>query len=894
MPTASRLRTLWANLFRRERVERDLDAEVRGYGELLEEENVREGMTPGDARRAARLEMGGPEQLKEEVRSARAGSWLENFWQDIRYGLRMLRKNPGFTIVAVLTLALGLGANTAIFSVIRGVLLQALPFRDPGRIVMVRGTVAGQPTGAISYPDYLDLRAQSHSFADIGAYSSGELILNGSERSERVLCEVVSDSYFPVLGVSPMLGRTFLPEENQVPGARPVAVIGFGLWNRLYGGDQDVLGKTIRLNNADYTIIGVMPRGFTGFSDAAEAWIPVMMRDVAWPETAQFNMIYGRDNRWMRMVARLKPVVSKEQAQAEADGIAAGLRATHPKENRDRGFLIRPARDVFVGTAQKPLLMLLGAVGFVLLIACANVVNLVLARMASREREFAVRIALGAPRGRLARQLLTECLLLASFGAGAALALVAGTMRALVSLLPMSFPSFAVVSLDRQVLLFTFLLTFGTACLLAVLPARAVGRRDLQESLKESAKGSGGKRGRRAHAILVVSEVALATILLAGAALLLKSFSKLMGNDPGFRPDHLVTMRFYVPDHYKGEERQRFGPQLAQYASTLPGVDSAAVTFIDPFLWGGFGRGFTLEGKSQLATRDQDSITYQEMGPGYFSTMGTPLIRGREFTWQDSPTAPHVVMVNESFARRFWPGENAIGKRLKYGGNPNDATSRKYPWMEVIGVVEDVKFDSLRQDPSESPVVYASLLQSEVVINMSLIVRTKGDPGGMIPALHDALSRHDPEIPLYSMATIEDRMRASSADTRSYALLLALFAALALSLCAIGIYGVIAFWVAQRTREIGIRLALGASRADVLRMVAGTGLRLTLTGLFIGLLASLMLTRALGSLLYEVRPFDPAVFAAMSLLLCSVAFVACWVPARRAMRVDPMEALRHE
>ncbi len=884
-----RLRSGAQNLLRRERVERELEEEVRGYESMLRDENAKRGMKTDEARRAARIEMGGPEQLKEGVRSARAGAWTESVLQDLRFAFRMLRKNPGFAAIAILTLALGIGANTAIFSVIRGVLLQSLPFHDASQIVMLRGTVAGQPTGSVSYPDYLDFRARNASLQDVGAYTTLDLVLGSSDHSERIRGEMASETYFPVLGVSPMMGRTFLPEENKTLGSGAVAVIGYGLWQRAFAADNAIVGKTVKLSDANYTIVGVMPRGFTGFSDKAEIWIPIMMHDAVWPQTARYNIVFGRGNRWLRMVGRLRAGVSLEQAQAESTSIANALQVENPEDNKDRGLLVRRAQDVFVGAARKPLLMLLGAVGFVLLIACANVVNLVLAKIASRDREFAVRAALGAPRSRLVRQLLTECVVLAAFGAGAAVCVVVASVSSLVTLFPLTFPSYAVVRVDREVMAFTALLTILTAGLLVLLPAFAVGRRELHETLKEGSRGSSGSRGRRLHSILVVSEVALAAILLVGAGLLLKSFAQLISEDTGFRPDNLVTMRFEVPAQITGEARNRFGPDLADHLSQMPEVESAAVTFVDPFVWGGFGRGFTLEDHEQLSSSEQDSITYQEAGPNYFHTMGIPIVRGREFSKQDSLTTPHVVMVNNAFAKRFWPGQNPIGKRLRFG-----VTNTKNPWMEVIGLAGDVKFDSLKQDPADSPVVYAAIQQSEVIEDMSVVIRTKVDPAAMIPSLRQEIASVNPAIALFSVATLHERMLENSADARAYAALLGIFAGLAAVLCAIGIYGVISFWVAQRTREIGIRVALGAGRGQVLRLVAGRGLRLTVIGLAVGTAAALGLTRALRGMLYEVQPFDPGIFVAMLAVMSAIALLACWIPARRAMNVDPIVALRDE
>lgn len=880
--------SLLRNLFRRKKVERELDEEVRGYASMLEDENRASGMNASASKRESRIELGGIEQVKEEVRSARAGFWLESVAQDLRFAFRMLRKNPGFTAVAILTLALGIGANTAIFSVIRGVLLQTLPFRDPSQIVMVRGTVGGQPTGSISYPDYLDYRARNTLLREVGAYTTLDLVLGEGDHSERIPSEMATGSYFTALGVSPFMGRAFLPDDNKSLGASAVAVIGYGLWQRAFAADPNILGKSIRLSDSAYTIVGVMPRGFTGFSDKAELWIPVMMHDAVWPQTAKFNIVFGRGNRWLRMVARLRDRASVPQVQAESDSIAAALRGEHPDDNKDRGFLIRRAQDVFIGAARKPLLMLLGAVGFVLLIACANVMNLVLAKMVSRDSEFALRVALGAPRTRLVRQLLTECIVLASAGAIAAICVVMASVRALVSLFPLTFPSYAVIHVDREVLAFTALLTLLSAGLLASLPAFSLGRRELHETLKEGGR-SGGAQNRSTHSGLVVAEVALAAVLLVGAGLLLKSFAQLIGGDTGFRPDHLVTLRFEVPVQITGEARNRFGPDLAARISQMPEVESAGVTFVDPFVWGGFGRGFTLEDHERLSTSEQDSITYQESGPGYFGTMGIQVLQGREFTQRDSISAPHVVVVNRSFARKFWPGQNPIGKRVKYG-----ARDSNNPWMEVVGVVADTKFDSLRQDPADSPVICAAILQSEVIEDMSLVVRTKVDPASLVPALRQQIAAYNPAIALFSVATLHERMLESSADARAYAALLGIFAGMAAALCAIGIYGVISFWVAQRTREIGIRVALGASRSEILRLAAGRGLRLTFVGLTVGLAASLALTRALSGMLYEVKPFDPAVFAAMVVLMAAIALAACWIPARRAMNVDPIIALRNE
>jgi len=877
-------------IFRRRKLDSELDAELRAHLDALTEENIRRGMTSEEARHAARREFGGVEQTKELYRERRGLPFFETLFHDIRFGARMLAKNPGFTIVAVLALALGIGANTAIFSVVKAVLLRGLPFKDPAQLVRVNESVAKGGRSPVAYPNYLDWRAQNSVFEEMAAFGNCEMILDGKDKSDRLDCEQVSDTYFPLLGVSAVLGRTFTPEENSVPMKHAVALIGSGLWQRRFGSDPQVLGKPIRLNDYEYTIVGVLPKGFLGYSDLAEVWIPMMMRDAAWPQVAKYDYLHTRDIHFHKVLARLKPGVSIAMAQTQMETIAARLAKAYPKENRERGVLVTPATEDYVRSFRSPLLVLLGAVTFVLLIACANVTNLILTRSAARDRELAIRLALGAGRGRLIRQFFAESLLLTLGGALAGVALAFWGLDLLVSVLPVTFPSFTHVSLDSGVLFFVFVLAAGTALLLTILPVLNSARADVNESLKESVKSSASLRGRQTGRLLIVSEVALALVLMIGAGLMLRSLGHLLGDSLGFQPDHLVTLRFYVPDRkYEGDGRNRFGPELAERIAQFPGVKSAATTFIDPFLWGGFQRGFIVEGHAPISNADADAVYYQEVGPNYFHTMEIPLMQGRDFSTRDSLSTSGVVMVSESFARRYWPGQDAVGKRIRYGGA--DSTN---PWLQVIGVAGNVKYNSLRQDPEAEPVIYGALLQSEVIINMSLVVRTHNSPEAMLGPLREEMQRIDPAIPVYNVATLSERMYKDSAETRSYGLLLALFAALALVLAAVGIYGVMSYWVTQRTREMGIRLSFGAKPSDLHRLVIGEGIRLALAGIAAGALGSVLLTRAMASLLYGVKPFDPVLFAVLAAGLTVVVILACYIPARRATKVDPMVALRYE
>jgi len=877
-------------MLRRSRMESEMDAELRFHMEAYAEDLMRSGVPRQEAMRRARLEFGGIEGTKEECREARGVSFVETLVQDVRYALRMLRKSPGFTVVAVLTLALGIGANTAIFSLVRGVLLRGLPFRDATRILQIQETTGGGGRNPVSYPNYLDWKAQGHSFEEMAAYSNAEFIVSGPDKAERIYGEEITETYFPLLGVQAALGRTFLPEENQTPMARAVAMISYGLWQRVYGSDPQTIGKRIRLNNFDYAIVGVAPRGFNGFSDSAEAWIPFMMRDAAWPEVAKFDFLHSRDVHFVKVLGRLQPGASMPSATAEVASIAANLRRAFPKENQERGIMLRPAAESLIGTFRTPLLVLLAAVGLVLLIACANVINLLLTRSVARNRELAVRLSLGATRARLLRQLVTESVLLSILGTSAGIVLASWGTGALLRVMPVELPSFVSVRVDREVLLFGCGLALLTGLLLGVIPALGATRIAPAESLKEGAKGSGGIRSRKMGGILVAAEVAVCLVLLIGAGLLLQSVRRMLTADPGFKPDHLVTLRFYVPArHFEGDGKNRFGPRLAEAIATVPGVQSAAVSFIDPFVWSGFSRGFTLEGHSPLSAAEIDEVYYQEIGPNFFHTMGIPLKAGRELTTHDDLQTPGRVVVNEAFAGRYWPRESPLGKRLKYG--PADS---HYAWMEVVGVAGDSKFESLRQNADDSPVLYGALLQSEVIMNMSLVARTQGDPAAMIGTLREAIQRFDPEIPVYNVDTIGDRMRGSVSEARSYATLLALFAGLALALAVVGIYGVISYWVTQRTQEMGIRMTLGARSEDILRLVIWEGISLMLVGVAAGALCALVVTRAMRSMLFEVSAADPWTYITLTAVLLLVGAFAAYVPARRAMRVDPMVALRYE
>ena len=886
-----RLRTLWlrlAALLQKNRRDREFAAELDSHIALHTDENLRRGLSPAEARREALIKLGGVESAREAWRDQRGGRLLENFAHDIRFGLRMLRKNPGFTIIAILTLALGIGATTALFSVVNAALLRGLPYPNAERLMIVRETTPGGGLGFDAYPNYLDWKAENRSFESLAAYSYSIYNLEAGEGVERLSGELVGGDYFTLLGVRAVEGRVILPSETATSGANPVAVISYGLWQRNFGGDPAVIGRSVRINEAPFTIVGVLPPGFLGLSGTADLWTPITMYNQLFPQLAQFDFLHNRDTHWHRALGLLRPGVTFEQARAEMKQIGDRLAADYPNENKGRSAGVYRVTDVLQGRLKTPLWLLLGAVGFVLLIACANVANLLLTRMVARERELSVRAALGAGRARLLQQLSTESLVLSALGGLAGVALSVAARRTLAASLPVELPAFALVTTDGSVRLFSVVLTLLAALFVGLAPARRAAGAHAEDALRSGARTLGGRRARRLGDILCISQIALAMVLLAGAGLLVRTLWAMQRIDLGFRTDHLALLRFDVPNRgFEGEKRLHVGEILAESVRALPGVESAAVTFVDPFIWSGINRGFTIEGRP--STRgDEENILSEEIGPAFFRTLDAPMIQGREFTLADSSSAQPVVIVSKSFANRFWPGQSALGKRMRLGG-----LDSHYPWMIVVGIAGDVQLESLIGDRS-TPAFFLPLLQSEVIIGLDLIVRTSGRPENILATLRGHIQRFDRNLPVYSLATMEERLSGQMASTRSFVLLLAFFSGSALLLAALGVYGVLSAGVSQRMRELGVRRALGAQPADVLRLVVRRGVLLTFAGAAAGILAALALARFLRTLLYGVTSADPLAFFAAALLLAAVAVLACLLPAWRATRVDPLVTLRYE
>jgi putative ABC transport system permease protein len=825
---------------------------------------------------------------------------MDNLWQDLRYGIRMLLRSPGFTLVGVLALALGIGANTAIFSVVNAVLLRPLPYPDPDRLVLLSENFSrlGLNRISVSAPEFIDYRDRSQSFERVAAYKYLNFNLTGVDEPERILGASVSAGLFTLLGINPSRGRAFLPEEDQ-PGGHPVVVLSHGLWQRRFGADPSVVGKTLRLNGNHMTVVGIMPPGFQ-FPAQAELWAPIVFNDDA---------LRQRQSRSLRVIARLKPDVTLKQAQAEMSTFARQLTQQYPDiylESNGWSITLTPLREQMVGNLRTTLLVLLGAVGFVLLIACANVANLLLARAAARQKEIAIRTALGAGRRRLVRQLLTESVLLALVGGTLGLLLALWGIDLLAALRPPGIPALVKISVDAPVLAFTILTSLLTGILFGLAPALAASKLDLNESLKEGGRGAAGSRGRhRLGSILVISEVALALVLLIGAGLLIKGFLRLRSVDPGFNPKNvLVTWTVLSPSKYPDRTQVAdFYQTLLARIEALPGVQFVGATNDLPLSGDNSSWGFTTEAHPRPAPGEVLEANYRVASPNYFRAMGISLVRGRFFTEFDNESAPGAVIINETMARRFWSDEDPIGKRMKLG-SPDPQHTWDGLWLTIVGVVGDVKHFGLAADAR--PEMYVTYLQNPwrglpaapymtvVWRGVSLVVRVAAEPTALAAAVRRAVWSVDKDQPVFGVNTIEQVLSNSVAQRRFTMLLLSLFAALALVLAALGIYGVMSYAVTQRTREIGIRMSLGAQPSDALRLVLKQGLGLALVGVGIGLAAAFTLTRVLSGLLYSVSATDPATFAGISLLLAAVALLACYIPARRATRVDPMVALRYE
>jgi predicted permease len=880
---------VWAvrarGLFGKSRREGELEAELQSHLEAITEENIRRGMPPEEARCSARREFGGLEQTKELYREQRGLPFLETFLQDIRFGTRMLVKNPGFTIVAVLTLALGIGANAAIFSVVDAVLLRPLAYRDADRLV----TILHHGDNPVAVANYIDWRDQSRSFEAMGAADSWSANLSGIDSPEHILGLKVTQSLLPLLGVEPQLGRLFVAGEDQ-QGSEHEVILSYGLWQRRFASDSKVLGKVITLDGEPYTVLGVMPRTFKFapfWATRAEMWVPNAFGD----------RIHNRGGNSLRIFARLKRDVALSEARAEIATIAARLEQKFPGTNRD--IVVTPLKQNVVGQVQAPLLLLLGAVGFVLLIACANVAHMLLARSATRQKEIAVRTALGAPRMRVIRQFLTENLLLAAMGASAGALLAVWGTRALVALSPAFLPRVDTIRMDARVVLFLIAVTVLTGLVFGLAPAMHASAVNLTDTLKDGGRGGSDGHGRnRLRSFLVASEFALALILLIGAGLMVRSFFALQSIDPGFNPNRVLSMAVSVAGTQESEPHRRaiFYQQLVERVRALPGVEAAGGINHLPLAGDMWGWPFAIEGRAKPLPGESPSAVYRIVMPGYFETMRLPVLRGREIAATDDPSAPGVVLINETAARKYWLGENPLGKHIAF----DDDKTASPTWLTVIGMVRDAKQENWAEAPY--PEVYLAALQNRGFLGereshasyITLVVRTRGNPSALLGTIKNTVWTFDRNLAISEILTMDDVVAEANAEPRFEMALLGVFAGVALILAAVGIYGVMSYSVARRTQEIGIRISLGASRSDVLRLVARQGMVLALAGSAAGIVGALLLSRLMTKLLYGVLPTDPVTFTVVAVLLTLVALAANYLPARRATRVDPIVALRYE
>ena len=867
----------WRALTHKKEFDTELDEELRFHLERDVEQNIKSGMTPDDARNAALKAFGGVDQSKEECRDARGVNFLENTLRDISFSMRVLLKNYAFTVIVVLTLALGIGANTAIFSFANGILLRPLPYPQSDRLAIINETF-NREEGLIpvSYPNFLDWREQNTVFEDVAChFGTSRFALSGTGEPVEIRGSRITHGLLEILRVSPQLGRTFTADEDR-PDQDAVVIIGYDLWQKNFGGDPNVLGKQIVLSNRSRTIIGVMPRGFR-FPEISELWVPLALT----------TQMFTRTDHGLTSIARLKDEVTIAQAQAEMHNIAARIEQQNPVTNEGRSVRVTSLHDNLAGDYKQGLLILLGVVGFVLLVACVNVANLMLARATARQKEFALRAALGASRWRIVRQLLLESLILATVGGVLGFALALWALHLLLNAIPIQLPFWMDFGIDLRVLAFTLGITLLTGLIFGAIPALQTSRVDLNDTLKEGGRGAIGFSGR-SRSMLVVTEIALSLVLLVGAGLMIQSFLRLRQVNIGVDAKNVLTATVILPRAKYREPQQRitFFKQLVDQVRNVPGVESAGATGTLPLNGNNWGRSLTVEGYPVLSVGQAPSIQHTVVTPGYFRTMGITMLAGRDFTDTDTFEALKVTIVDERLARHYWPNENAVGKRVRFGPPENNE-----PWHTIIGVVRSVRHERMREDTDESVYLPHTLIP---VGGLTLVARTTADPHDVTAAIRREVAQLDRDQPISEIATMEEVVSKSIWQPRLYANLFAVFAGGALMLALIGIYGVMAFLVQTRTHEIGVRMALGATARDVFKLIVGRGMKLTVFGIAIGVAGAIALTRLMHGLLFNTSATDPFTFIAIAILLSVAAFLACYIPARRAAKVDPLIALRYE
>lgn len=872
-------------MFASRRGGRELDDELQAHFEMLVEQNVRGGMSPAEAHRAARLELGGAEQIKEAVHDQRGLPFLESIIDDVRYAVRMLRKAPGFTTVAVLTLALGIGANTAIFSVIDAVFFSALPYPHSDRIVMVWEDVHlpnyqnSQNTPAPG--NFADWKKRNSVFSGMAAVGDRSWNLTGSGEPVRVEGEAFSSGIFSVLQTYPVLGQPFTADEDRPGDASHVALLSYSLWVSRFGSDPGVVGRSILLDGDSYKVVGVMPANFHFPDPDDQLYVPLAL------SSAQ---LANHGSHFLRVVARLKDGVTVQQAQSEMAVIARGLAREYPDSNTDVDASVIPLREQIAGNMRLPLLVLFGVVALLLLMVCANVANLLFARASVRAREFAVRAALGASRARVLRQLLVESVFLALFGGVGGLILAYWGIYVLRGYAAIN-QSFTSATLDGRVCLFTLATSLLAGVIFGLAPAIQFSRDGISGVLKDGARESSSREHLRARAVLIVAETAVGVVVLIGTGLLLRSFVRLQNVPLGFQPENVLTLRVALrgPRYPSLEQRTQFYQQALANMRNTPGVrDAAGISFI-PLSFQGRTSSFSIEGRPPAARGQKPFADFRCISPGYFATMQISILQGRDFSWSDTQAKPPVAIISETMARTFWPDGDGLGKRFKLGDYDENV-----PWLTVVGIVRDVR--QQRLTGQLRPAVYLAATQDigngDTI--RDFVVRAPGNPAALAPAIRNAIWSLDRSLPVSRIQTMEQVHDTYLGPQRFELSLVGLFGVLGLILAAVGLYGVTSYSVSRRTHEIGIRLALGAQRSHVMRLVMGGGAKLALIGIAIGVVAALGLTQLIADLLFEVKPADPLTFGAVAGLLCGVALLACYVPARRATRVDPLTALRYE